>query len=403
MEFKYKARDKYGRVLTGVTTGSDSNAVARELKTMSYAPISIEEVKRPEVLKIFQFAGKKVKPIELNLFTKQLAVLQKVGVPILVGLSVISKQTSNKYFKEVIEDVSNGIEGGLSLSDALSKYPKIFNNLYINMVKAGEASGLLVDILNRLAEFGERDIDNRSKVKAATRYPLITLIALVIVFFVITTLVIPKFADIFSQGGKALPLPTMIMLGLSGAIKRYWYMIPIVLGLCIYLINMYLKTKAGRLRWDMTKLKLPVMGQLLTMLTMARFSRTMSILIKSGLPILQILEIVSKTVDNAIISKTIHGISESVKNGKGMSGPMQMSGMFPPIVVQMVAIGEESGKMDELLMNVAEYYDRESDYIIKNLTTLIEPIFIVGLGAMVLMILLAVFMPMWDLISVVKG
>lgn len=404
MNFRYKARDKYGKAVTGVMSGDDTSSVAKHLSAMGYIPIAVEEAKEPEIglPKFLYNLYKTVSLEDMNMFTRQLLTLQKAGIPLLTSLNVLEKQTKNKYFKDVIKDIIAHVEGGTSLSDALAKYPQIFSQLYVNMVKAGEASGLLDEILERLAEFGEKELESRSNIKAATRYPLITLGALFCAFIIVVTFVIPKFAQVFAQFNTALPLPTRILLGLSFAMKNYWYLIFILIGLLGFAFYKYINTKNGRLKWDSFKLKVPIFGAVTYMFVMSRFSRTMSILIRSGLPILQVLDMVSRTVGNTVIARTIDNVATSVREGKGISEPMRVSGIFPPIVVQMIAIGEDTGKIDELLMKVSEYYDQQSDYAMKNLTTMIEPIFVLILGVMVLTMALAIFLPMWNLITLFR-
>lgn len=400
--FRYKAKDKYGRTVTGAMTGEDKDAVAKQLGVSGYVPISIEEHKEASDIVSLFLSGlfKKVTPEELGLFTRQLLTLQESGVTMMMTLSTLEKQTQNNYFKEIIRDITSSIEHGSSLSDSLAKHPKIFPELYVNMVKAGEASGALEDMLRRLAEFEEKDTENRSKIKSATRYPAMTLGALFFAFLIMVNFVIPKFAGIFGQFGKELPLPTRIMLGLSFFMQHYWFVLIGSIIALIYLFMWYIHTDKGRLQWDTFKLKVPVFGPLVSLLTMSRFARTTSILLKSGLPVLQVLDMSARTVGNMRISGVVDAISANVREGKGMSGPMGLSGVFPPMVVQMVAIGEETGKVDELLLKVSDYYDQQSDYMMKNLATLIEPIFVLGLGAMVLVVALSVFLPMWNLISV---
>ncbi len=401
MNFKYKARDKYGKAISGIMSGNDKNYVAKHLSAIGYVPISIEESKEGQVglLEFFASFSRAVKPEELSLFTRQLLTLQKAGISLLSSLNVLEKQTRNKYFKDIIKELIAHVEGGLSLSEAMAKYPKIFDEFYVNMIKAGEASGLLDEILERLAEFSEKETENRFKIKAAMRYPLITLCALFGAFLIVVTFVIPKFASIFSQFKTKLPLPTRILMGLSAILKGYWYILIIFAGILYYLFYRYINTKKGRYIWDSFKLKVPIFGPLISMFVMARFARTMSILIRSGLPILQILDMVSRTVGNAVVARTIDNIAINVRDGKGISEPMRLAGIFPPIVVQMVAIGEDTGKIDELLLKVSEYYDQQVDYAMKNLTTLIEPLFIVILGVMVLTMALSIFLPMWNLIT----
>lgn len=401
MNYRYRARDRQGKLVSGVISGEEKSSIAKHLSTMGYIPISIEEEKERPIPKLFDIF-KTVTQDDVNMFTRQLLTLQRAGIPLLSGLNILEKQTKSVYFKDVIKEISAHVEEGTSLSDAMGKYPKIFSEFYVNMIKAGEASGLIDEILERLAEFGEKEIDSRAKIKAATRYPMMTLAALFIAFIIVVTFVIPKFASIFSQFKTALPLPTRILLGLSVISKRYWYIIIAITVVIVTLFRKYINTKEGRFRWDSFKLKVPIFGPIASMFAMSRFARTMSILIRSGLPILQVLEMTSRTVGNVVIARVVDNIAESAREGKGMSEPMGLSGIFPPIVVHMVAVGEDTGKTGELLMKVSEYYDQQSDYSTKNLTTMIEPLFILILGVMVLTMALAIFLPMWNLITLFK-
>jgi MSHA biogenesis protein MshG len=252
-------------------------------------------------------------------------------------------------------------------------------------------------MLQRLAQLGEDELLMRSRVKSAVRYPMIVVATIFIALFVVLGFVIPKFATLFSSFKVQLPLPTRILLGLSGFITKFWFLVLIMIAGAVFGFIKFINGKQGRPIWDRFKLKLYVFGQLNLMIIMARFCRVASILLKSGLPILQILELVKKTVGNVIVERSIDNIKDSVAEGKGISEPMKVSALYPPIVVQMVAIGEETGKVDELLMRVAEYYDSQIDYMLKNLTTLIEPILIFFLGGIVLVMSLAIFLPMWDM------
>jgi type II secretory pathway component PulF len=391
--FRYRVRDKFGKAVSGVMNGDTKESVAKSLESMGYTPISIEELRQIKALNVF----KKVSLDELNLFTTQLLTLQRAGLPILLSLSAVNKQTRNEYFNSVIQQVITDIEGGGGLSSALANHPDVFNDLYVNMIKAGESSGALDDMLQRLAQLGEDELLMRSRVKSAVRYPMIVVATIFIALFVVLGFVIPKFATLFSSFKVQLPLPTRILLGLSGFITKFWFLVLIMIAGAVFGFIKFINGKQGRPIWDRFKLKLYVFGQLNLMIIMARFCRVASILLKSGLPILQILELVKKTVGNVIVERSIDNIKDSVAEGKGISEPMKVSALYPPIVVQMVAIGEETGKVDELLMRVAEYYDSQIDYMLKNLTTLIEPILIFFLGGIVLVMSLAIFLPMWDM------
>ena len=399
-EFRYKARDKFGKAVSGVMSGADKAAVTANLTAMGYVPIALEDTQASEDV-VSKFLGKfdKVSDKDIIMFTRQLLSLQKAGVTLLTNLDTIEKQIRNKYFKGIVKDLAVNVERGISFSEALARYPQVFNEFYVNMIKAAEASGQMDEILERLVEFTEKELDTANRIKAAVRYPMIAFGALAGAFFVVVTFVIPKFAAIFTQFKSELPLPTKILMGISTAIRSYWYILAIAAAAIIFLFNKYAKTKNGRFAVDSFLLKAPIFGEPITLLVISRFTRTMSILMRSGLPILQVLDMASKTASNAVIARAVEKIVGSVREGKGISEPMRVCGAFPPLVVNMVAIGEASGKVDELMMNISNYYDREADYIIQNLSTIIEPIFILVLGAMVLTMALAIFLPMLNMIS----
>ncbi|MDD5097395.1 MAG: type II secretion system F family protein, partial [Candidatus Omnitrophica bacterium] len=380
----------------------DESAIAAKLNQLGYTPISIIETRQESKITKFLGSAVRVKFADLNMFTRQLATLQKAGLPILLALSALREQTENKIFKEVISQISRDIESGLSLSGALEKYPLIFDPLYLNMVASGEASGKLDQVLERLASLREHDQSIRLRIKSATRYPLIVVIAIIVGFVVLTTLVIPRYAKIYAQYTTALPLPTQILLGINYAVTKLWWLL-IIAGVAAYfLFKQYINTKLGRFTWDSFKLKIPIFGPLFLKLSISRFTRITGTLMRSGIPILKILDISSGSTGNVVVSKAIQNIKNNVAEGKGMAEPMKISGLFPPIVTQMVAVGEETGKLDDLLIHVADYYDEQVDYTVNNLTSLIEPILIFVLGLAVLFMALGIFLPMWNLMSIFK-
>jgi len=399
--FKYKARDKFAALVSGVTAADNKEEAARKLKDMGYAPISIVEaagLDTDSILKRFR----KVNLEDLSTFTRQLYSLQKAGIPLLSSLEAIALQTKSQYFKIIIEKIASDIKGGVSLSEALRKQGSVFDEVYFSMVKSAEASGRLVEILERLSGLIEEEIDTRARIRAATRYPLIAFVTLCVGFLIVVAFVIPRFASIYGQFNAMLPLPTRILLAINTAIHKFWFVSIIAIISIIFVFLRFINSKAGRPVWDRLKLNVFILGPLLSMLIMSRFARITAILLKSGVPILEILDLTKSTSGNIIIARAIENIRESVKQGKGLSEPMKVSGLFAPIVVQMVAIGEQTGKVDELLLSVADYYDRESSYMIKNLTTYIEPLLIFSLAVMVLIMALAIFTPMWNLIKVFR-
>lgn len=400
--YRYKCRDKFSKPVNGAMAGENENAVAVKLTQLGFVPISITEIRESgPVVKFFNPAIR-IKFSDLNMFTRQLAVLQKAGLPILLSLGALREQSQNKIFREVIARISRDIESGASLSGALEKYPRVFNPLYLNMITTGEATGEIGQVLERLSALNEYDERIRLRIKSAARYPLIVVSALIIGFIILTTLVVPRYAKIYAQHTTALPLPTQALLGINYAVTKFWRLLIIAGAAAYVLFKQYINTKTGRIIWDSLKLKAPVFGPLFLKLHISRFTRVTGILLRSGIPILKILDISAGSTGNQILSKAIINIKNNVVEGKGMSEPMKVSGFFPPIVTQMVAVGEETGKLDDLLIQISDYYDEQAGYTIDNLTALIEPILIFILGLGVLFMALGIFLPMWNLMSIFK-
>lgn len=399
--FKYKARDKFAKLISGIITADSEEDTANKLRSMGYSPIAVSKAPQLTTDKILKKISR-VKLNELNTFTRQLYSLQKAGVNIVSSLEAIILQTENKYLREIIEEILRDVRGGSSLSQALEKHPRIFNGIYIGMVRAAEASGRIVEVLERISNLIEQEIFTKASIKSATRYPIIAFCALCLGFLVVITFVVPRFASLYAQYSTQLPLPTRLLITTNLVIHKFWYLLILGGALTVFIFKRLINSGRGRPLWDNFKLKVPVFGPLLQLILMSRFSRVSAILIKSGIPILEVLDLVSDSVGNITITRAIEHIKESVSQGKGITNPMRVSKLFPPIVVQMVSIGEETGNIDELLMGVADYYDQESGYMIKNLTTYIEPLLILVLGIMVLIMALGIFMPMWNLMQLFK-
>ncbi|MFC1806984.1 type II secretion system F family protein [Candidatus Omnitrophota bacterium] len=400
--FKYKVRDKSGRAITGSMTQANQKEAIDNLRKMGYTPINVEEKKEASSgLNLLFF--NRVKDEDRILFTRQMYALIRAGVSLLPSLEAIGGQTKSNVLRQAVDSMKVEIEAGASLSESLAKHPKIFSPLYVSMIKAGETAGLLDQVMGRLAEFGERELDLKYQVKAATRYPIIAFLSLIAVFFGLVIFVIPRFAELFSRYNVQLPLPTRILIGIYSVISNYWHLLIIGVVVSIILFMKFINTSVGRRLWDTFKLKVPVIGPLFFKLFMSRFSKTMSILITSGINMLATLDLVAGTIGNVVIAKAVWFIKEGVNEGKGLAEPMKTSKLFSPIVIQMVSIGEEAGKLDELLMNVSEYYDQQLDYAMKNLTTMIEPMLIFALGFMVLFVGLGVFLPLWNMINMFQS
>jgi type II secretory pathway component PulF len=335
-------------------------------------------------------------------FSRQLATLLSAGVPFVQSLATLEKQTENPRLKNTIVAVRTDLESGATFSDALAKHPKIFNKLYVSMIRAGETAGILDDILNRLALLAEHDAETRARVKAAVRYPLIVVVAISLAFAFLVSFVIPKFAAIFARFKTELPLPTRILIGINYVIQHYWYFIILGTGVLVWGIVSYVRTPQGRWHWDRLKLKLPVFGVLFQKVALSRFARVFSAMQKSGISMMITLEIAAETVGNVVIARVVEEMRDSLREGKRLLVPMEASGLFPPLVVQMISVGEETGQIDTMLNKVSDYYDMDVEYSLRNLSTMIEPILLLFVGGMVLFLALGIFLPMWNMMSLFR-
>jgi type II secretory pathway component PulF len=399
-DFVYEARDKFGKLVKGTVGGDSLQAVSNRLQAAGYVPVRIDHKVSKAGWKLSFFNH--VKERDLNLFTRQLLTLQRAGLPLLSGLRSLEQQARSSVLRLAIAHTIIDIESGLSLHEALARQPHVFDSLYVHMVEAGEASGRLDDILERLAFLNERNEETKAKIRSALRYPALTFFAIISAFGIIISFTMPKFVAIFQMFQTELPLPTRILIGINHVIQNYWVAMIAVSVVSVLVFKRYIRTKRGRYQWHGFLLKLPIFGPLLHEIYMSRFARNLATLIQSGLPLMDALELVGTTVNNAVIEEAVFKVQANVSEGKSMHDPMSESKLFSPIVVQMVAIGEETGKVDELLNHIADYFDRETDLKIKNMTTMIEPLLICFMGGLVLLLALGVFLPMWNLINLFK-
>jgi len=347
--------------------------------------------------------GGGVKPKVLTTFTRQLATLVDAGLPLLRGLRVLEKQERNANLKKILAELATSIEGGSTFSEALAQHPKVFNKLFVNMVKAGELGGVLEVVLKRLAEFSEKAQKIKGKVKAAMFYPVAVMVVAVGIMILLMTFVVPKFRDVFAGMNITMPKFTLLVLWLSQTIKDN---ILATMGACAVVVVMFLlfiKTKFGCRVWDQFKLKAPPVGQVVTKVSISRFCRTLGTLVSSGVPILQALTIVRETAGNVIISNAVSKVHESVKEGETITAPLEASRVFPPIVVSMVDVGEQTGALPEMLLKIADNYDEEVDNAVSAMTSLLEPIMIVFLAVIVGSIVIAMFLPLIAMISNMSG
>ena len=404
-KFSYQAINTNGNTVSGELEAENLDAARNLLSSRGFIPSRVTMTGGGATGFSFSKLQAKLTPIkvpELILFTKQLRTMFRAGVPIVKLLEVLENQTENLNLKWIINNMSQDIKQGASLYEAFSKHPKAFSPLYCSMVRAGEISGALPDVLDRLIYIVEHDHKIKSDVKSALQYPFIVFILLGCAFFVLLTFVIPKFIGIFTKAGLELPLPTRICLMMYHFFSNYWI---VVLGIAVgigALLVYYLRTNPGKLMRDNLLLRLPVFGQLFRKAAMSRFASIFSILQSSGVAILDCMKILSGTIGNYAIGREFDRIIERLEEGRGIAGPLKMSRFFTPIVINMVAIGEETGNLEQMLQEISEHYDSELEYSMKKLSESIGPILTVGLAAVIGFFALAIFLPMWDLTKMVK-
>lgn len=398
-EFAYKARGAGGAVTEGAFEAPDQKTAMDRLRAQKLIVLEINE-RQPGLLDALQKYNPfrpKVGSKDIVLFSRQLSTLVSAGVALVAGLNILSDQIESPPFKEVVIKVKEDIESGLSIAEAMKKHPSAFSELYVAMIKAGEVGGILDTILERLSAYLEATEELKHKVKGAMMYPAVvcTIATAVTVFLLVG--VIPTFKEIFSSFGAELPLPTRIVVGISEALQVYWYVFLGVPAAGFYALRKWTQTENGKRIFDTQVLKLPLFGPLLRKVAVAKFTRTLGTLVKSGVPILQALETVAQTSGNKVIEKAIMDARESIREGERISEPLKKSGVFPPMVVQMIAVGEETGNLDVMLSKIADFYDQEVDVAVKGLTSMIEPIVIVVMGVVIGGIVIAMFIPMFEL------
>jgi type IV pilus assembly protein PilC len=403
--FLWEGKTAQGRVLKGELEASNLEAVFALLRDRRIRPMPNrirEKGKGLEKEITIPGFGEKVKARDISLFTRQFATMIDAGLPIVQCLEILSEQSESKLLRNTIRTIRQDVEGGATLADALKKHPKIFDDLYVNMVQAGEAGGVLNTILNRVAMFIEKANKIKKKVKGAMIYPCTIVAVAVIVVAVLLIFVIPVFADLYGSMGKALPAPTQITINISNLFVATWYYVLFVLVGVFVGIRFYYQTDPGRMNVDRLLLRLPIFGDLLRKVAVARFSQNMSILLSSGVPILDGLAITARTAGNKVIEKAIMGARTSISQGKTVAEPLRESKIFPPMVCQMVAVGENTGGLDAMLKKVAELYEEEVDDAVANLTALMEPMIMVVLGVILGGLVISMYLPIFQLGSVVS-
>ncbi|KAA3617277.1 MAG: type II secretion system F family protein [Calditrichaeota bacterium] len=398
--FKYKAINQEGKTVESVILAADQKVVIQQLQKLNMTPVSIALEKNKKRTRSLKSSNKiKVSIKSILLFTKQLQTLLKAGIPIVTCLSVIKEQAETEDFEKMIEAISQDIEAGSKLSDALAQFPKTFPAIYVNSIRVGEISGTLEDTLIQLSSFLEEDEKIKKEVKKALRYPAMVITGLVGAFIVFTTFVIPNFIPIFEMSGTELPLPTRILLGVYYLITDYGLFALIGLVALVAAFLTWSKTPDGRFKMDLIRLKLPVLGMLNRKLNISRFAKLFHTMNRTGIPITRTFEIIRETLDNLVYQKEVEKIQDKIVKGSDIASSLKQSQYFSKLLVIMISIGEKSGSLDEMLGNVSDYYYKEVSETVENLTSMIEPIVTLVLGAMMLFLALAIFLPMWDMIG----
>jgi type IV pilus assembly protein PilC len=401
--FTYRVRDRQGRMIGGTLEADSQGAVATRLRQMGYAPISIEAA-RSSALKAelrMPFGGR-VKPKDLAVFSRQFATMINSGLSLLRALTILAEQTENTRLAATIGEVRSEVEKGTALSVALAQHPKVFNRLFVAMIRSGEVGGFLDQVLLRVAETLERDVALRSKIKSAMTYPVVVFAMVLMIVTAMLMFIVPMFKNLYASLGGTLPLPTRILIGVSNVVKHGFPFVILGIVLVSFGFRRWVATPSGRYRMDAFKLRAPVFGTLFHKTALSRFSRTLATLLRSGVPILQALEIVSETVNNGVMSKAVRDVQDAVREGESLAVPLGKHAVFPAMVVQMLAVGEETGALDTMLSKVADFYDQEVEATVQALTSLIEPILIAVMGGAVGSMVIALYMPMFNIINLIK-
>ena len=401
--YVYKVRDKSGNVQDGEMEAGSQAAVARALRDRGFNPISVDEKKDSALQKEIKIPGfsDRIKIKDVAVFSRQFATMINSGLSLLRSLNILADQTQNRAFAKIILDVKAEVEKGASLSDAMAKFPRAFSTLYVSMVKAGEIGGVLDETLIRLADTIEAQVQLRSKIRSAMMYPTAVMGLVILIVVAMLIFIVPMFEDLYSDLGGELPFPTKILLIVSTIITTYWYVaLGSIIG-SVVAFKRWIATDSGRAQFDAIKLKVPVFGGLVHKSAIARFSHTLAALTRTGVPILQAMDIVAATSGNAVVARAVMAVQASVKEGESLAAPLVNHPVFPPMVVQMMAVGEETGALDTMLEKVGDFYDKEVEALVDGLTSLIEPLLIVVLGITVGGMLVALYLPMFNVINLI--
>lgn len=402
--FAYKVKDKHGQVLEGTLEAESVALVAGKLREKGYVPINIEVHRQSRLQADLKIPGltNRVGLKELAVFSRQFATMINSGLSLLRSLAILGDQTENRELARVVGVVRRDVEQGSALSAALSRHPKVFSRLYVSMVRAGEVAGTLDETLVQLADTLEKQVELRRRVKSAMTYPAVVAVLVLLILTAMILFIVPMFKDMYASLGGTLPLPTRVLLKISSLVGRFWYLVAAAeIGAAVGL-KKWIATDRGRATWDALKLRLPVFGPLVHKAALARFSRTLSSLVRSGVPILEALEIVADTSGNHVVATAVRDAQSSVMQGETLAVPLHRHDVFPPMVVQMISVGEETGALDEMLGKIADFYDQEVAATVEALTSLIEPLLIVFMGLSVGGMVVALYMPMFNIVNLIQ-
>lgn len=402
-EFAYRGRDTKGALIKGALQAADENAAAEQLLRRGVTPLDIVPRKVGVQFDWQQFLQPQVSLTELIIFVRQMYSLTKAGIPMLRAMEGLAEHTSNKTLRLALEDITEQLERGRSMAAAMDDHKRVFPRLVIAVVHVGENTGQLEESFGQLIEYLEGEQETRKRIKSATRYPFFVIITLAIAVVVLNIFVIPTFADMFRNFAVELPLSTRVLIASSGFFVNFWWALLLAIGAAVWLVRYWLKGDAARQKWDRWKLKVPGIGSILERSMLARFCRSFAVMLRAGVPLTQALTLVADAVDNAYMKDRIKTMRKGIEGGETLLRVSKGSALFTPLVLQMIAVGEDTGSLEESLLDAAEHYEREVDYDLKNLTSKLEPILIAGVAGIVLLLAMGIFQPMWNMMSAYQG
>ncbi|RTR31242.1 type II secretion system F family protein [Shewanella atlantica] len=401
--YKYRGRDAQGQQVTGMVDAASESAAADQLMSRAVIPLELNEAKEKREFSLVSLFKGKVSLDELQIFSRQMYSLTRSGIPILRAIAGLSETTHSQRMRDALNDISEQLTSGRPLSSAMNHHPDVFDPLFVSMVHVGENTGKLEDAFIQLSGYIEREQETRRRIKAAMRYPIFVLIAIALAMVILNIMVIPKFAEMFSRFGADLPWATKVLIGTSNLFVNYWPAMLVGLIGTFIGIRYWHSTEKGEKQWDSWKLHIPAVGSIIERSTLSRYCRSFSMMLSAGVPMTQALSLVADAVDNAYMHDRIVGMRRGIESGDSMLRVSNQSQLFTPLVLQMVAVGEETGQIDQLLNDAADFYEGEVDYDLKNLTAKLEPILIGFVAGIVLILALGIYLPMWDMLNVVKG